>query len=101
MNNSPKIKVEIVYGDRDIQIEKIIYVKRGTKIFDAIKTTNILDLIKYNLDIKNIFVWGKKVKEDYCLKNFDRIELCKPLHLSPNELRLIRHKIDKNKELKF
>jgi len=91
------INIEICYISKIkthlVQIE----VNENISVIEAIKLSKLmLDLKPEELfDIDNVIigVYGKKIdKNNYKLKNFDRIEIYRKLNKSPNEKRLERIK---------
>ena len=52
----------------------------------------LLDMLPWSVDMNDyvVGIWGKQVKVDQVVTAGDRIELYKPLQLTPNDIRLRR-----------
>ncbi|QCI24332.1 RnfH family protein [Buchnera aphidicola (Muscaphis stroyani)] len=82
------IKVTIVYAFPDIQHIFQVNVCLGSTVKDAILSSKILKNIKNISLYKNkIGIYNKQVYLNTILKNEDRIEIYRPLIVTPNERR--------------
>lgn len=89
-----KISIEIAYTNETVQKITSLEVDSGTTVKQAINISGITD--KYPEIISGQYqfgVYGKKVSEDAVLMNFDRIEIYRPLKISPKEARRLRAKM--------
>ena len=87
------INVSVVYGTGEQQWELPLQVAPNCHAAGAIRQSGILTKAP-DLDLANmtIGIWGKKVSIDAALSEGDRIEIYRPLTLTPNEARLLRAK---------
>lgn len=93
VGNKDKIEIEIAYALENKQVILTQKIDALTKPRDALMDSKILEYFA-DLDLKaiHIGVFGKAIKEDYCLQKGDRIELYRPLIADPKEVRRQRAK---------
>nr|WP_201329678.1 RnfH family protein [Candidatus Profftella armatura (Diaphorina cf. continua)] len=82
------ICVQICYADSRLQVLYKLYVTNQTSIQTAILQSNILHKIsKINLINLKVGIYGKLKKLNTILRDNDRVEIYRPLIISPKELR--------------
>lgn len=87
-----KIIFEICYVASSTDIFHVSYAsKTPITIKDAFDMLKIDDYVPHLYEA-NIGVFSKKVNIDYSIKNGDRIEIYRPLKISPMDARLLRAK---------
>lgn len=89
-----KISCEICYvANNNEQFTEKITISAGSKIEDALKQSTILR--KFNeLSLSSICcgIYSKKTTLDHIIENKDRIEIYRPLKITPMEARRLRAK---------
>ena len=85
--------ISVCYAEPNRYVEIPLRVEKSCTVAVAIKRSNILADLPH-LDFPNIAVgvFGKRVKLDDLLHDGDRIELYRPLTISPKEARRLRAK---------
>jgi uncharacterized protein len=84
------IEIEICYALPDKQFLQAFTVPRGYTVIKAIIASGLLEKFP-DIQLKNnIGIFSKKVSLTYILEEGDRIELYRPLLLTPNQTRLLR-----------
>ncbi|NKB62423.1 MAG: RnfH family protein [Gammaproteobacteria bacterium] len=92
-----RLDIEVVYALPERQEVISIKCENGTNIEQAILQSGIIDLFsEIDLSENQIGVHGMKQPLDYELSNFDRVEIYRPLQLSPTEARRLRAKSKSN-----
>jgi len=91
-----KISVEIAYAGESAQALKKITVDPGVTVAQAIATSGILEMFP-EIDINEcqIGIYSKKVSRETVLKQNDRVEIYRPLKITPKEARRLRAKLAK------
>jgi len=74
-------------GPRDVH-EWIVRVTPGATVLDAIGASGLQEALP-GVDLKHIAigVWGRKARLDQLLRDFDRVELYRPLKVDPKVAR--------------
>ena len=91
------LKVEIAYALPTKQTLLELLVAEGATVEEAIKQSGILgSFSEIDLQKNKVGIWNKTVKLDTPLKNFDRIEIYRPLIADPKEVR--KRRAEKAKE---
>ena len=88
------LEVEVVYARPEEQVLVQVSVPAGSTARDAIARSNILSDVS-GLDVETLAVgiFARRVTLDYILKAGDRVEIYRPLTMSPVEARRWRAKL--------
>ena len=90
---SELIEIEVAYALPDKQILECLKVPNGTTAAQAIQLSGICTKFsEIQLNDKNLGIFGKLVKSEKILRNYDRIEIYRPLTVDPKEKRRKRVK---------
>jgi putative ubiquitin-RnfH superfamily antitoxin RatB of RatAB toxin-antitoxin module len=92
---SDQFTVEVVYCLPEKQTRVVLQVAAGCSAGAAIKSTNLPVQFDFRLDGEEtapIGIFGKQITPDTILKPGDRVEIYRPLLLSPTEARRLRAK---------
>lgn len=82
------IVVEVVYALPDEQTLLRIDVSEGTEIKDVIIQSKIIeDYPELELDKLDVGIFGKMARMNYKVREFDRVEIYRPLIADPKEVR--------------
>ena len=85
------LEVEVVYARPEQQMLIQVSVPAGSTVRDAIVRSNILsDVPGLHLETLAVGIFARRVTLDYVLQAGDRVEIYRPLTLSPVEPRLCR-----------
>jgi len=90
---SGSFTVEVVYCLPEKQTRVVLQVALGCSAGTAIKSTNLPVQFGFRLDGEEtapIGIFGKQITADTLLKPGDRVEIYRPLLLSPTEARRLR-----------
>lgn len=87
------IDIEIAYALEDKQLILVHTIEKNTPPRDALKSSEIgAHFSDLDLDTVDMGVFGKAIRDNYELKQGDRIELYRPLIADPKEVRKRRAK---------
>ncbi|WP_144393968.1 RnfH family protein [Pleionea sediminis] len=92
------MKVEVVYALPEEQSLIALDVQEGTTVMEAIVLSQLLN--KYpeiDLNTYKVGIFSKVTTLTAVLREFDRVEIYRPLKIDPKEIR--RKKAEKNKKL--
>ncbi len=82
------ISVEVAYASDSKQFMKSLHVEVGTTVIQAIELSGIrVEFPELDLASSKIGIFSRFVSGDYVLKEFDRIEIYRPLLIDPKESR--------------
>lgn len=88
MENVDDIPVEVSYALPEEQIIVKLQVQRGTTLVEAVKRSGILQRFpEIDLQKNKVGIFGKINKQDYVLREGDRVEIYRPLIADPKEIR--------------
>ena len=88
------LEVEVVYARPEQQVLIQLSVPGGSTARDAIIRSNILsDVPGLDLETLAVGILARRVTLDYILKTGDRVEIYRPLTMSPVEARRWRAKL--------
>jgi len=88
MNTLEEITVEVAYATPEKQVIKVLRVTSDSAPRDVIVQSKIIeDFPEIDIQSAKIGVFGKIIKDDYKLYEFDRIEIYRPLLADPKEVR--------------
>lgn len=87
-------KIEICFATLELQIREFLNVKIGTTIQQAILKSNLKYIIT-NLAIYRVGIYGKLKSLNTILREYDRIEIYRPLIIDPKDARRQRVNINK------
>lgn len=86
------IKVEVCFATSDQQWLIPLSLNAGSTVINAITASGILEQV-CDIDLQhNVGIFSKKVGLETILQDKDRVEIYRPLLLSPNQSRLQRAK---------
>ena len=86
--NADLLEVEVVYARPEQQVLIQLSVSGGSTARDAIIRSNILsDVPGLDLETLAVGIFARRVTLDYILKTGDRVEIYRPLTMSPVEAR--------------
>ena len=92
--NADLLEVEVVYARPEQQVLIQLSVPGGSTVRDAIIRSNILsDVPGLDLETLAVGIFARRVTLDYILKTGDRVEIYRPLTMSPVEARRWRAKL--------
>ena len=88
------LEVEVVYARPEEQVLIQVSVPAGSTARDAIVRSNILsDASGLDVETLAVGIFARRVTLDYILKAGDRVEIYRPLMMSPVEARRWRAKL--------
>jgi len=88
------LEVEVVYARPEQQVLIQLSVPGGSTVRDAIIRSNVLsDVPGLDLETLAVGIFARRVTLDYILKTGDRVEIYRPLTMSPVEARRWRAKL--------
>ena len=84
--SSGKLRIQVCYADPARQHLLDLEVAEGTNLLDAIRASGILQRVpEIDLSVWRVGVFGKLRPLDAIARNFDRIEIYRPLKADPME----------------
>ncbi len=87
------VKVEVAYASEDEQVLMETDVPEGATVRDAIMASGILERFpEISLDRQKVGIFGHVVSPDSSLREFDRVEIYRPITCDPKEVRRQRAK---------
>ena len=89
--SAARIEIEIVYALPDEQFTQTLRVERGTTIEQAIEQSGFL--LRYPgmaMDPTNVGIYGRRADPSTVLREFDRVEIYRPLIADPKQARRAR-----------
>lgn len=82
------LEIEIVYGTAEKQILRSIRIEQGATARMAVLQSGLdKDFPELDLNAAPLGIFGKRVKDDFLLRERDRIEIYRPLLIDPKEAR--------------
>ena len=88
------LEIEVVYARPEQQVLIQLIVPGGSTARDAIIRSNILsDVPGLDLETLAVGIFARRVPLDYILKTGDRVEIYRPLTMSPVDARRWRAKL--------
>lgn len=88
------LEVEVVYARPEQQVLIQVSVPAGSTARDAIVRSNIFsDASRLDVETLAVGIFARRVTLDYILKAGDRVEIYRPLTMSPVEARRWRAKL--------
>jgi len=92
------LSVELVYASETHQELIRLEIKPGTTVLQAIEASGLKKIFPEIIASEcQLGIYSKKVSADTILQNNDRVEIYRPLKISPKEARLLRAKLAKKK----
>lgn len=86
MNGMPMI--EIVFANKNHVIKKVLDYQENLSVETVLKASLIIEQLPYNsIDQLDIGIYGQRCSLDTIVKENDRIEIYRPLVISPIEAR--------------
>ena len=83
-----RIKVEVIFADRDSQVRRRLQVARGSTVAQAITASGIGSMLPEGaVELARVAIFGHRVAAEQVVRDGDRIEICRPLSLDPMEAR--------------
>lgn len=93
-----KINIEIVYASETSQNLVQLKIEPGTSIVQAIKDSGLLQAFpEININDCQVGIFSKKTGLDTILQDRDRVEIYRPLKISPKEARKLRVSLAKER----
>ncbi len=93
METGRLIQVEVIYLAENSTFHQELQVPAGCAVEAAVRLSGVLDKYPdFQLSAQNVGIYSRKVGLDHMIVEGDRIELYRPLHLTPNEIRKLRAK---------
>ena len=86
------LEIEVVYARPEQQVLIQVSVPDGSSVRDAIVLSNILS-DELDLETLAVGIFARRVTLDYILKTGDRVEIYRPLTMSPVDARRWRAKL--------
>jgi putative ubiquitin-RnfH superfamily antitoxin RatB of RatAB toxin-antitoxin module len=86
------LEIEVVYARPEQQVLIQVSVPDGSSVRDAIVRSNILS-DELDLETLAVGIFARRVTLDYILKAGDRVEIYRPLTMSPVDARRWRAKL--------
>ena len=86
------LEIEVVYARPEQQVLIQVSVPDGSSVRDAIVRSNILS-DELDLETVAVGIFARRVTLDYILKAGDRVEIYRPLTMSPVDARRWRAKL--------
>ena len=87
------LEIEVVYALPTRQSVKAVRVQVGTTVHQAIQASGIEDNFpQIDLSQDSVGIFSQKVELDHVLNDGDRVEIYRPLQVSPKEARRLRAK---------
>lgn len=87
MANEAEVGVEVCYARADVQAVVALKVAVGTTAKEAVGRSGLARRFPELDGSQPLGVYGKRVAEDYVLKEGDRVEILRPLTVDPKEAR--------------
>lgn len=84
------VNIEVCFASETAQFLIPLQVAAGTTVIGSIMLSHILDHFPEIELSNNVGIFSKKVDLDQVVNEGDRIEIYRPLSISPNQLRLRR-----------
>lgn len=85
------MQVEVIYIDAAAEFIEVVELPAGANVKDAILASGLIEKCgNVSLSKNQVGVFGKQVSLDTTLKSGDRVEVYRPLKLSPMEARRLR-----------
>jgi len=82
------ISVEVVYATRERQELVTLELEKGSTVADAIDHSGLAELFgNFELDDSRVGIFSRKVTPEEILRDGDRVEIYRPLHIDPKEER--------------
>ncbi len=82
------MKIEIVFADPSCSQVKTLELRTGATVADAVISSGLIAARKDG-DFLGYGVWGQPVLQTHLLHEGDRLEIYRPLILTPKERRLL------------
>jgi putative ubiquitin-RnfH superfamily antitoxin RatB of RatAB toxin-antitoxin module len=88
-----KIPVEVAYALPDEQMVIPLDVEEGTTLIEAARQSHIADhFSQIDLEKDKMGIYGKLARPDTVLREYDRVEIYRPITCDPKEVRRQRAK---------
>lgn len=91
MASAKSISVEVVYAGEGVLFRERVSLPAGSTLADAVHRCGFAARFPaVSVDEANVGVFSRKVGMDHVLADDDRVEIYRPLKLTPNEARKLR-----------
>ena len=91
MENGLLLEVEVAYALLERQFLKAIKLERGATVREAIVASGVLsEFPQIDLESVSVGIFSKRITLDTPLSDGDRVEIYRPLLVSPTEARRLR-----------
>ncbi len=81
------LEIEVCFPEENVQHRVFLNLPEGATVGDALKESQIFESLGLDFSTHKVGVFSKLVKMDTPLKNFDRVEIYRPLLADPKEVR--------------
>ena len=85
-----EVAVEVVYAEPGRAWRVAVVLERGATVEDAVSRSGLVETLRLPIDRLGFGVYGRACRADHVLAAGDRVELYRPLEVSPKEARLLR-----------
>ena len=91
MENGLLLKVEVAYALLERQFLRAIKLERGATVREAMVASGVLsEFPQIDLESVSVGIFSKRITLDASLSDGDRVEIYRPLLVSPTEARRLR-----------
>ncbi len=91
MDNARCIWIEVVHVGESALFQRRLALPAGSTVADALARAGVAEALPgLDLSAANVGVFSRKVGLDHVLADDDRVEVYRPLRLTPNEARKLR-----------
>ena len=99
MSGAPTIRVTVAYSPADRKLDVVeLTLSAGATVASAIAKSGVLSRHgSIDLTTQKTGVWGHLCAQEQLLRDFDRVEIYRPLLVDPKEARRQRYQRDKVK----
>ncbi len=80
------MRVEVVYALPQQQERVLLDLAHGTTVLEAIEASGLLQRLP-QIELGRVGIWGRPVSPDTRLREWDRVEIYRPLTADPKEVR--------------
>lgn len=89
----PLLEITVVYALRERQFRQTVAMAPGSTVCDALLASGVLQAFsEIDLDTALVGIFSRRVELDTEVTDGDRVEIYRPLQLSPAEARRLRAK---------
>ncbi|MAF06377.1 MAG: RnfH family protein [Acidiferrobacteraceae bacterium] len=101
MESAPLLEITVVYALPQRQFCQAVTIARGSTVRDALLASGVLQAFsEIDLETAPVGIFSRRVELDAEVTDGDRVEIYRPLQLSPTEARRLRARRKKVNRLK-